>query len=133
MLLATALHVGDIFTGEDIGTATTTSIGHLLPLPGRDNGVGLYPVALFAALATLTIATLGMLWLPRRTQAGEIAGVTLALAAAARFLIDGYRSEWSLPQSATTAYLRPDQYLLLALVAAGGALLLKRKGPTHAL
>jgi len=77
---------------------------------GPENGVGLYPVALFAALASLTIATLGVLWLPRRTQLARSPGVTLASAAAARFLIDSYRSEWSLPQLATTAHLRPDQY-----------------------
>lgn len=134
MLLAAALHVGDFFAGDDVGVATMSFWGRILPGMsgvGVSAGIGSHPVALYAAIVSLAICGAGVMWLHRSRFSGEVLGGTLVLAAATRFLLDFVRPA-PIEAVPTAAGLRIDQWLLLAIVATGGALLLRWKESNHA-
>ncbi len=122
-LLSGFLHLGSVFAGDDLGTATTSSLGHLIP--GDD---GHHPVALYASAAAFLIATVSVALLRSQSSPGETFGAALALGAAAHFLVDEVRPLYLLPSTAYDSVLRMDQFGLLTLVVAGGLLLLRRKG-----
>jgi phosphatidylglycerol:prolipoprotein diacylglycerol transferase len=82
-------------------------------------GIALYPVQLYEAIASLL--TLGLLvwWMPRRSQAGELAGAGLFLYGICSFVVSFYR--------ASADVLPLTQILAVAAVIAGGALWVRRR------
>jgi phosphatidylglycerol:prolipoprotein diacylglycerol transferase len=92
---------------------------------GTPLGVRLYPVQLYAALVFVVIFVLLLWWLPRRRQDGELAGGWLFLAGVAGALLDFYR-----PTGQDHFWFH--QPLFLAMVVAGGALLLHRNSRSPA-
>jgi phosphatidylglycerol:prolipoprotein diacylglycerol transferase len=87
-------------------------------------GIPLHPVQLYQAAASLLILALLIWWLPRRTQAGELAGAWLFLYGLSSFFLNLLRagaSAGSLPQG-----------LAVAAVLAGGALWIRRQPTTQA-
>lgn len=134
ILLATFVHLGHFFAGEDIGVATTSMWGRIVPSlrgSGVSAGVGSYPVALYAAVASLLITVGGVVWLRRTHKGGEVLGGTLVLAAASQFVLDLVRFHGFDAQPRFGLYL--SQWVLLVVVIAGGALLIEKKESAHAL
>ena len=121
-LLSAFLHLGSIFAGDDLGTATTSRLGWLIP-----GDEGHHPVALYATVAAVCVSAVSFGLLRTQRQHGEAFGGALALSAAARFLIDELRPLYLLPSTALDAALRLDQLLLLALGVAGALFFLQRK------
>lgn len=114
-LFAGFLHVGSIFAGDDLGTATSLAIGRIVP-----GDEGHHPVSVYAALASFGIAAAAWLFLRRRPRAGEVFGLVLASLATARFVVDEFRPEYLLPQTYLPALvLRVDQGVLLLLIVCG--------------
>jgi len=130
-LLAAFLHLGDLMSGNDIGTATLSPWGKLIPSLHSANGVGSYPVALYGTLAFAVIALAATLYLPHRDHAGEVLGAVVLLAASTRFLLDLLRPE-SIEAATLFLGLRLDQWLLLCIVVSAGTLLLRPKERLHA-
>lgn len=129
MVLVGCLHLGDLLAGNDIGIATTSIFGHIIPslrAPGPFSLIGSYPVALFSAVAAMLIAVLGLMWLPRSHPPGEIAGATLILASGAAYLCDLLRPEEIAPPF-TILHQSPQQLSLVGLILCGGFLLLERR------
>jgi prolipoprotein diacylglyceryltransferase len=123
-LLLVFVHFGDFFSGDDVGLATLSLPGRLQRGQGIFAHVGLHPVALYAALASLLIF-LTLLWfLPRRGQAGEVFGLAIGLGAIARFWVDCYRME-TIFEIATPFGLDPDQVVMVVVMLAAAAFWLK--------
>lgn len=122
LLFTASLHFGAIFSGDDLGLATVSRLGTLVP--GDD---GHHPVALYAALLTLAAAAITLLYLPRQSQPGETFGLALTLAAVTRFIADEFRPGYVLPDTVVANFLRIDQLLLILLAAAGALFFLQRK------
>ena len=126
-LFAGFLHVGSIFAGDDLGTATPLAIGRIIP-----GDEGHHPVSLYAAVAAFGIAAVAWIFLRSRPRAGEVFGFALASLAAARFVVDEFRPEYLLPQTYLPALvLRVDQAVLLLTVVCG-ALFFASWGNRHA-
>lgn len=83
-------------------------------------GVRLYPVQLYEALASLLIFLALCWWLPRRTQDGELAGLSLFLCGVSAFFLDFYCA-------AVQSSLFAHQAAFALMVIASAALLLRRK------
>ncbi|MBB6145521.1 phosphatidylglycerol:prolipoprotein diacylglycerol transferase [Silvibacterium bohemicum] len=81
-------------------------------------GIGLHPVQVYDAAASLSILALLLWWLPRRSQPGEMAGMWLFLYGFASFFLSFYR--------AGTDALSFTQLLAVLAVIAGGALWARR-------
>jgi phosphatidylglycerol---prolipoprotein diacylglyceryl transferase len=123
--LSIGIHsVGAFLAGLDYGVPTTqpwgvtyTSLISVLwyrtPL-----GIRLHPVQLYEAAASLLILVLLAWWLPRRRQAGELAGVWLLLTGLSASLLSLFR--------AGSGNFALFESLAAAAVLAGGVLLLKR-------
>ena len=92
LLLQAAIHLGSLFSGDDLGAPTTAAIGNLIK-----TDKGYHPVALYAATLSLIAAAMTYTWLTRETQSGEAFGLGLTLAALVRFLADIFRPSYTLP------------------------------------
>jgi phosphatidylglycerol:prolipoprotein diacylglycerol transferase len=114
LLLQGALHLGTLFSGDDLGAATTLPVGHLIR---ADDGY--HPVALYSAVLSLLAAAAAFAWLHRESQTGETFGLSLTMAALVRFFIDEFRPTYVLPDTFVGGFLRIDQLLLTLLAAAG--------------
>ena len=114
LLLQAALHMGTLFSGDDLGAATTSRLGHIVR---ADDGY--HPVALYSAVLSLLAAAVAFAWLHRETQPGETLGLSLTMAALIRFFIDELRPTYVLPETFVGGFLRIDQLLLTLLAAAG--------------
>jgi phosphatidylglycerol---prolipoprotein diacylglyceryl transferase len=118
--------VGAFLAGADYGLPTTSgwSVTYTSPFAwlwyGTPLAVRLYAVQLYAALAFVAIFLAVLWWLPRRKQDGELAGGWLFLAGVAWFFLDFYRA-------AGHDHFWFHQPVFVAMVVAGGALLLRRK------
>ncbi|HET8636315.1 MAG TPA: prolipoprotein diacylglyceryl transferase family protein [Acidobacteriaceae bacterium] len=118
--------VGAFLAGAHYGLPTTSgwSVTYTNPLAwlwyGTPLAVRLYAVQLYAAVAFVVIFLALLLWLPRRKQDGELAGGWLFLAGVAGFFLDFYRP-------ASQSHFWIHQPVFVAMVVAGGALLLRRK------
>lgn len=132
-LLLIFVHIGDFFSGEDVGLATLSLPGKLQRGPGIYAVIGLHPVALYAALASAVILFVLLWFLPRRSHPGEVFGLALGLGAAARFWVDCYRME-TIFEIATPFGLNPDQVVMIAIMLIAAAFWLRWKQETaHAL
>ncbi|QEE27211.1 hypothetical protein FTW19_03795 [Terriglobus albidus] len=123
-LLLVFVHLGDFLSGDDVGLATLSFPGRLQRGQGAFAHVGLHPVALYAALASLLIFFTLLWFLPRRGQAGEVFGLALGLGAIARFWVDCYRME-TIFEIATPFGLDPDQVVMVVVMLVAAAFWLK--------
>jgi phosphatidylglycerol:prolipoprotein diacylglycerol transferase len=126
LLFQAALHLGTLFSGDDLGMATTSRLGRLI---SADDGY--HPVALYSAVLSLLAAGIAFAWLHRERQPGETLGLSLTLAALIRFFIDELRPGYVLPETFVANFLRIDQ-LLLTLLAAAGLCFFFTRGKRHA-
>jgi phosphatidylglycerol:prolipoprotein diacylglycerol transferase len=117
--------IGAFLAGLDYGMPTTrpwsvvytsriAALWYNTPL-----GIGLHPVQLYDAAASLLILAFLLWWLPRRSQDGELAGAWLFLYGFASFFLSFYR--------AGTGALPISQPIAIAAVVAGGAMWARRK------
>jgi phosphatidylglycerol:prolipoprotein diacylglycerol transferase len=117
--------VGAFLAGAHYGLPTTSgwSVTYTNPFAwmwyGTPLAVRLYAVQLYGALAFVVIFIVQLWWLPRRKQDGELAGGWLFLAGLAGFFLDFYRP-------ASQSHFWIHQPVFVAMVVAGGALLLRR-------
>jgi phosphatidylglycerol:prolipoprotein diacylglycerol transferase len=127
LFLMAALHIGSIFSGDDLGLPTSSWLGRLIP-----GDKGYHPVALYAALLSLVAAGVAFAWLYRETQPGETFGLGLTLAALIRFFTDQFRPGYTLPETMIGDILRIDQLVLTVLAAAGLCFFFSRRPTRHA-
>lgn len=119
-LLLVFVHLGDFFSGDDVGLATLSLPGRLQRGPGIYAVIGLHPVSLYAAFASLLVLAVLLWFLPRRGRAGEVFGLALGLGAVARFWVDCYRME-TIFEIATPFGLNPDQVVMVAVMLLAAA------------
>ncbi len=93
------LLLGCLFAGCDYGRPTTVPWGIVFHSRwaamwnGTPLGVRLHPVQLYGCGVELALCWLSLWWLPRRRQAGEVAGAWMFLSGLAQFFLDFYRGE----------------------------------------
>jgi phosphatidylglycerol:prolipoprotein diacylglycerol transferase len=121
LLLQAALHLGTLFSGDDLGSGTKSPLGHII-----SGDQGYHPVALYSAVLSLLASAAAFVWLHRESQAGETFGLSLTMAALIRFFIDELRPTYVLPDTFVGGFLRIDQLLLTLLAAAGLCFFFKR-------
>jgi phosphatidylglycerol:prolipoprotein diacylglycerol transferase len=126
LLLQGALHIGTLFSGDDVGSVTAAWPGRIVP-----GAIGFHPVALYAGV--LCLAACGLTWwyLSRESQPGETFGLALVLSALVRFFVDQFRPAFALPETTVANMLRIDQLALIALAVAGLCFFFQRR-PHHA-
>jgi phosphatidylglycerol---prolipoprotein diacylglyceryl transferase len=118
--------VGAFLAGLDYGAPTTVpwavtyksliaAFWYRTPI-----GIGLHPVQLYEAAASLVILAVLVWWLPRRSQSGELAGAWLFLFGVASFFLGFYR--------AGVDGVVFSEGIAAVSVIAGGALWVKRAG-----
>jgi phosphatidylglycerol---prolipoprotein diacylglyceryl transferase len=119
--------VGAFLGGLDYGTVTTRPwsviyTSHIAALWYRTPlGIGLHPVQIYEAAASLLILALLMWWLPRRSQDGELSGAWLFLYGFSSFFLGFYR--------AGSGAISLSQPLAIVAVVAGGAFWVRRRTP----
>jgi phosphatidylglycerol:prolipoprotein diacylglycerol transferase len=94
LLLQAAIHLGSLFSGDDLGAPTTAAIGNLFKFDK-----GYHPVALYATLLSLAAVAVTYAWLTHETRSGEAFGLGLTLAALTRFIADIFRPSYTLPDN----------------------------------
>jgi phosphatidylglycerol:prolipoprotein diacylglycerol transferase len=116
---------------EDSGIASHWAVTYTHVLAARWSGAPLgipvHPVQAYAALAFLTLSIFLLFWLPRRRQPGDIFGMMLLGAGVAVFITEFWRD----PEGRGVLLggaLNWPQAAAVALVVAGGFVLLERKG-----
>lgn len=113
------------------GIAARWAVTYTHPLAqlwsGAPLGVALYPVQAYAALGFLTLSISLFVWLPNRRQAGDAAGLFLLGAGVAVFVTEFWRDTKGRGALLSGALDGP-QLAAVALVVAGGLVLLERKG-----
>lgn len=113
LLLQGFLHAGSVFAGDDLGAATNSWLGHVVP-----GDPGYHPVAFYSAVLSFFACALTYLYLRREPRPGEVAGLALVLAALLRFYVDELRPSYVLPD-AMAGFLRVDQLVLTVVAAVG--------------
>jgi phosphatidylglycerol---prolipoprotein diacylglyceryl transferase len=89
--------LGALLAGSGYGTAAAVpwAVTYTSPLAalwsGTPLGIALHPVQAYAALAFLALAVVAIAWLPRRGQAGDVAGLWLMGAGAAIYFTELWR------------------------------------------
>lgn len=126
------LAVGCLLAGCNYGTPTTMPWGIAFHSPwaalwnGTPLGITLHPVQLYLFVVELALC-LGLLWwLPRRRQAGDLAGAWLLISGLAQFFLDFYRAGNRLPIFGGALSL--VQAIGFGMVVLGALLLLSRRG-----
>jgi phosphatidylglycerol:prolipoprotein diacylglycerol transferase len=128
---------GALLSGVGYGTETTVrwAVIYTHPLAARWSGAPLFvpvhPVQAYAALAFLAISVALLLWMPRRRQQGEVAGMGFLAFGAALYFTEFWRDpegRGSLFDSA----LDGPQLAAIVLVLIGAVVLRRRETPTTA-
>jgi phosphatidylglycerol:prolipoprotein diacylglycerol transferase len=109
LLLQAAIHLGSLFSGDDLGSPTSSALGRII-----SGDRGYHPVALYAAVLSLIAAGATYAWMLRETQPGEAFGLGVTLAALVRFIADIFRPSYTLPDN-----LAAFQTSLAAVAALG--------------
>ena len=122
LLLQAALHLGSLFAGDDLGSPTASLAGQWIP-----GDRGYHPVALYAAVLSLLASAAAFAFLRGHHGNGEVFGLGLSVAALIRFFVDQFRPEYVLPDAFVGNFLRVDQIVLIALVAAGACFFFQRR------
>ena len=126
---------GALLAGSGYGTAAGSQVPWAVtytdPMAelwsGTPLGVPLHPVQAYTALAFLALAILLFAWLPRRRQAGDVAGLALMGAGAAIYITEIWRD----PEgrgAVLEGALDGPQMAAIAMVLMGALLLRERKG-----
>jgi phosphatidylglycerol:prolipoprotein diacylglycerol transferase len=137
--LAVALafeQLGALLGGSGYGTETAVrwAVTYTSPLAARWSGtplgIPLHPVQAYAALAFLSLSILLLVGLPVRRQAGDVAGLGLMGTGVAVFITELWRDGEGRGMLLGGALDGP-QAAAIALVLAGGLVLMERKGPVE--
>ena len=130
--------LGALLAGSGYGIETGTgraahwAVTYTHPLAaiwsGAPLGVPLHPVQAYAALAFFALFVFLLLWLPYRRQSGDVAGLFLLGAGVAVFMTEFWRDPEGRGALLGGALDGP-QAAAVALVVAGGLVLLERKTP----
>jgi phosphatidylglycerol:prolipoprotein diacylglycerol transferase len=100
------------------------------PLAGRWSGaplgIALHPVQGYAALGFLKLSILLLIWLPRRRQSGDVAGLLLLGAGVVVFVTEFWRDSEG-RGAVLGGALDGPQLVAAALVVVGGLVLLERR------
>jgi phosphatidylglycerol:prolipoprotein diacylglycerol transferase len=124
--------IGALLAGSGYGTGTHLpwAITYSSPLAARWSGapigIPVHPVQAYAALAFLAIAIGLVLWLPKRRQHGDVAGLCLMATAVALFITEFWRDPIG-RGAMLGGFLRGPQAAAIAMVLAGAVLLIERK------
>jgi phosphatidylglycerol:prolipoprotein diacylglycerol transferase len=124
--------IGALMAGSGYGTETTVrwavTYNDVLAArwSGTPLGIPLHPVQAYAALAYATLAIFLLVWLPVRKQQGDLAGMGLMGIGVAIFITELWRDSEGRGVVLSGALDGP-QIAALALVLAGGLILLERK------
>ena len=126
-----ALLAGSGYGIEARGIASHWAVTYTQILAARWSGAPLgfpvHPVQAYAALAFLALSIFAMIWLPRRRQQGDVFGMMLLGAGVAVFVTEFWRD----PEGRGALFggaLNWPQCAAVALVVAGGLVLLERRG-----
>jgi len=126
-----ALLAGSGYGIEASGIASHWAVIYTNPLAERWSGapldVPVHPVQAYAALAFFILAIFLFFWLPRRRQQGDLFGLLLLGAGVAVFVTEFWRDPEGRGALLGGA-LNGPQAATVALVVAGGLVLLERKG-----
>ncbi len=116
------LALGHFAEGSDAGLPTTLPWG--LAMPPSDFPK-LHPVALYAAMAAVVLTIALLVLLRRRRRPGSIAAAALAAAGVVQFGLTFFRQpyEYAVP---TGKLLDPIQWIAVAMIVAGGLILMLR-------
>jgi phosphatidylglycerol:prolipoprotein diacylglycerol transferase len=115
--------------GKGIAARWAVTYTHLLAQlwSGAPLDVALHPVQAYAALGFVTISILLLVWLPYRRQAGDAAGLFLLGAGVTVFVTEFWRDTEGRGALLGGALDGP-QIAAVALVVAGGLVMLERRG-----
>lgn len=122
--------LGAFAAGADYGTPTNKPWGviykHGLAAlwSGTPLGVPLHPVQIYEALIVFPLLALLLVWLPRRAQDGDLAGIFLFVYGAALYFLDFYRGNRSFVLHEAISIV---QLLAIGLVIAAAGLWMRRK------
>jgi phosphatidylglycerol:prolipoprotein diacylglycerol transferase len=94
---------------------------------GAPLGIALHPVQGYAALGFLTLSIFLLVWLPRRRQPGDVAGLLLLGAGVVVFVTEFWRDAEG-RGAVLGGALDGPQIAAAALVLVGGLVLLERQG-----
>jgi len=132
-LAAVFEQLGALLAGSGYGTETAArwAVTYTDPLAGiwsgAPLGVGVHPVQGYAALGFLALSIFLMIWLPRRRQAGDVAGLLLLGAGVVVFFTEFWRDAEG-RGAVLGGALDGPQMAAAALVVVGGVVLLERRG-----
>ena len=117
------------------GIAVRWAVTYTDPLAARWSGtplgIPLHPVQGYAALAFLVLSILLLVWLPKRRQVGDVAGLWLLGTGMAVYITELWRDSEGRGAMLGGALDGP-QVAAILMVLAGGLALLERKGPRSA-
>jgi phosphatidylglycerol:prolipoprotein diacylglycerol transferase len=125
--------LGALLAGSGYGTETAVrwAVTYTDPLAGRWSGaplgIALHPVQGYAALGFLTLSIFLLVWLPRRRQPGDVAGLLLLGAGVVVFVTEFWRDAEG-RGAVLGGALDGPQIAAAALVLVGGLVLLERQG-----
>jgi phosphatidylglycerol:prolipoprotein diacylglycerol transferase len=125
--------VGALLAGSGYGTEADTPVRWAVTYTsslaalwsGTPLGVPLHPVQAYAALAFLALALFLFAWLPRRAQAGDVAGLGLMGAGAAIYMTEIWRDPEG--RGAVLEGALDGPQMAAVLMALVGAVLLREK------
>jgi len=123
--------IGALLAGAGYGTGTHLPWAVIYSSPlaerwsGAPIGIPVHPVQAYTALAFLFIAVFLLLWLPKRSQHGDIAGIFLMSAGIALFITEFWRDPIG-RGALFGGFLKGPQAAAVMLVLAGAVLLLER-------
>ena len=132
-LAAVFEQLGALLAGSGYGTETAArwAVTYTDPLAGiwsgAPLGVGVHPVQGYAALGFLALSIFLMIWLPRRRQAGDVAGLLLLGAGVVVFFTEFWRDAEG-RGAVLGGALDGPQMAAAVLVVVGGVMLLERRG-----
>ena len=123
--------IGALLAGSGYGTGTRLpwAIIYTDPLAARWSdaplGIPVHPVQAYAAICFSIVASGLVLWLPRRSQNGELAGIFLMSAGMVMYITEFWRDPLG-RGAVLNGTLKGPQVAALVLVLGGAALLLDR-------
>ena len=126
--------LGALLAGSGYGreTAARWAVTYTDPLAARWSGtplgIPLHPVQAYEALAFLALSILLLLWLPRRRQTGDVAGIWLLGTGMVVYITEFWRDSEGRGALLGGALDGPQAVAIL-MVLAGGLVLWERKGP----
>jgi phosphatidylglycerol---prolipoprotein diacylglyceryl transferase len=123
--------IGALLAGSEYGTGARVpwAVIYTDPLAARWSnapiGIPVHPVQAYAAICFFAIAAALMLWLPRRRQNGELAGLFLMAAGAVMYITEFWRDPIG-RGALFGGFLKAPQAAAILFVIAGAVLLLDR-------